>query len=96
MFPSPISKLFIFIFSLLIISTIHRIVNRSQPVFANPDMISPKIVYSDHTSPILTKKMILHSAFGLNSFVSPPYIIRPTIMNKNKTYKTLKRSMFLP
>lgn len=95
MFPLTLSKLCVFIFSLITISTIHRIVNRSH---TNPDMISPKITYPDHTSPILTKKMILHSAFGMNSFVSPTYIIKPIIMNKNnknKTYEMLKRSMFL-
>lgn len=83
MFTSPLSKLFLLFFSLLTVSTMHRIVNRSHPI------VPPKPTVC---TPILTKKDILHSAFGINSFVSAPY---PNVMHKNDTYEFVKRRMLL-
>lgn len=96
MIPSPISTVFLFLFVLLTLSTMHRVMNRSitqQVMVSNPD-----IAYPEQT-PILTKKDILHSAFGINSIVSPPFPIKPFVLNKNKThdtYESVKRNLLLP
>jgi hypothetical protein len=104
MIPSPISTVFLFLFAFMIISTIHRVANRSikthlitHPVVSEPVVTNPDIMYQEHM-PVLTKKEILHSAFGINSIVSPPFPIKPFALSKNKndTYESLKRSMLLP
>lgn len=86
----------------------HRTMNRSikthlithplnsNPVVSNPVVSNPDIVYHEQV-PVLTKKEILHSAFGINSIVSPPFPIKPFVVNKNKndTYEIIKRGMLL-
>lgn len=100
MIQSPISTVFLFLFALLTISTMHRIMNRSikTNVISNTVVSNPDIVYPEYV-PILTKKDILHSAFGINSIVSPPFPIKPFVVSKNKThdtYELVKRNMLLP
>lgn len=100
MIPSPISTVFLFLFAMMFISTMYRVANRSikthlitYPVVTNPDIVYPEQV------PVLTKKDILHSAFGINSIVSPPFPIKPFMLNKNKThdtYESVKRNLLLP
>lgn len=83
----------------------HRTMNRSikthlitHPVVSEPVVSNPDITYQEHV-PVLTKKEILHSAFGINSIVSPPFPIKPFVPSKNKTqdtYESVKRSILLP
>lgn len=51
----------------------HRTMNRSikTHLVSNPVASNPDIAYQERV-PVLTKKEILHSAFGINSIVSPP------------------------